>query len=506
MFFMVSVRVALFRLSLSKAASGTSDITRETYGSVLQAYLKNLWEFMRENNERGTSLPLPSYVCVAFTNPAMAHPKSRHSDFTSRVTIHCIRALVVNKLAAVFNSRTDPISDEELACVVTILGLQSSDVELCLRQPGTIELVVMASLAFGYLDSEGAIDVPPDARDVLQDTLNIISHSLPAQENVEEQLDHSQTAALADISGGKFERMIVLCFHNLLKTCRLGNSSLTEEVRTSCLRICLKSVWHVSAVCCRVFDELPHYFPVLLASPEITEHLQTEPDSAACIIGHCFGALVADKVLDDLLAQSRVPSTDSFYDTQLACISAILGTDPREGQSGYDQLRILNLRRFVSVMVENLASLFDSAMPVDVLMIASHTLHGLTTSLHKNVYVTSIEYRPGRSVGGMDSDPFIRAMNRGDPLNHEMVKTFLRRLRRLLNKAVLAHPELPGVLPFARRDSDPPSPPQPQLVPSPPRWQPPLPPRSRSPTPSLRTRPHSPASIQSLRPYSLVPI
>src|SRR6266404_9425544 len=240
MFFMVSVRVALFRLSLSKAASGTSDITRETYGSVLQAYLKNLWEFMRENNERGTSLPLPSYVCVAFTNPAMAHPKSRHSDFTSRVTIHCIRALVVNKLAAVFNSRTDPISDEELACVVTILGLQSSDVELCLRQSGTIELVVMASLAFGYLDSEGAIDVPPDAHDVLRDTLNIISQSLPAQEDVE--LDHSQTAALVDISGDKFVRVIVLCFYDLLQTCRLGNSSLTEAVRTSCLRTCLKSI------------------------------------------------------------------------------------------------------------------------------------------------------------------------------------------------------------------------------------------------------------------------
>src|SRR6266404_6330403 len=513
MFLMVSARATLFRLLPSKAASGTSEITREMYGSVLQAYLKNLWDFMRDHNERGISLPLPSYVCVAFTNPAMAHPKPRHSDLTSRVMIHCIRALVVNKLAAVVNSRTDPIGDDELACIATVLDLESSDVELCLRQPGTIELVVMTSLAFGYLDSEGAIDVPLDAHDVLQHTLNIVSQSLPAQENVEQQLDYSQTAALAGISGGKFERVIVLCFHNLLETCRLGNSSLTEEVRTSCLRICLKSVWHISKVCCRVFDKLPHYFPVLLASPEITEHLQSEPDSAARIIGHCFGALIADKVLDDLLAQSRVPSTDSFYDTQLACISAILGTDPRHGQSGYDQLRILNLRSFVSVMAENLASLFDSAMPVDVLMIASHTLHDLTISLHNNVYVTSIDW-PERSVSGMNSDPFIRVMNRGDPLNHEMVKTFLRRLRRLLNKALLADPELPGVLPFPRRDSDPPSPPRPQYppVPSPPQWQPavpgvvPLPPRSRSPTPTLRTRPHSPASIQSSRPYSPVPI
>src|SRR6266404_8598950 len=174
MFLMVSARATLFRLLPSKAASGTSEITREMYGSVLQAYLKNLWDFMRDHNERGISLPLPSYVCVAFTNPAMAHPKSRHSDLTSRVTIHCIRALVVYKLATVVNSRTDPISDEELVCLTTILDIESSDVELCLRRPGTIELVVMASLSFGHLGTEGTVDVPLDAHDVLQHTLDIV--------------------------------------------------------------------------------------------------------------------------------------------------------------------------------------------------------------------------------------------------------------------------------------------------------------------------------------------
>src|SRR6266404_7374976 len=427
MFFMVSATRTLFTLLSSKAASGTSDITMETYGSVLQVHLKNLWGFMREHSERGTSLPLPSYVFVAFANPAMAHPKSRHPDLTSRVMIHCIGALAVYKLAAVVNSCTDPISDEELACLATILDIESGDVELCLRQPGTIELVVMASLAFGYLGSEGAIDVRPDAHDVLQQTLDIVSQGLPAQENVGQQLDHSQTAALVGVFGDKFEHVIILCFYNLLKTCRPGNSSLTEEVRTACLRICLKSVWHLSKVCYRVYDGLPHYFPVLLASPETTQHLQTEPDSAARIIGCCFGTLIADKVLDDLLAQSRIPSTDSFYDMQLACVSAILGRDPREGQSGYDQLRILNLRSFVSIMAENLGILFSSEMLADVLMTASHTLQDLASDLHKNVYVTSIGYyRPAPIVGGMYSDPFVRAMNCGDPLNHEMVKTFLR--------------------------------------------------------------------------------
>src|SRR6266404_6349937 len=121
MFLMVSGTRTLFQLLPSKAASGTSDITRETYGSVLQAYLKDVWDVIREHNERGTSLPLPTYVCVAFANTAMAHPKSHHSDLTSRVMIHCIRALVVYKLAAVVNTRTDPISDEELACLVAIL-------------------------------------------------------------------------------------------------------------------------------------------------------------------------------------------------------------------------------------------------------------------------------------------------------------------------------------------------------------------------------------------------
>src|SRR6266404_3489289 len=145
---MVIATRTLFTRLPSMNATGTSYITMDMYGSVLHAHLKNLWDFVRAHSERGTSLPLPSYVFVAFTNPAMAHPKSRHPDLTSRVMIHCIGALAVYKLAAVVNSDTNPISDEELACLATILDIESGDVELCLHQPGTIELVVMASLAF----------------------------------------------------------------------------------------------------------------------------------------------------------------------------------------------------------------------------------------------------------------------------------------------------------------------------------------------------------------------
>ena len=395
-----------------------------------------MWEFTREYNERGNSLPLPSYVRVAFTIPEMANPQIRDADIAAHVILHCVRALIVNKLLADINSRNnpnDPATNGELVCLAAILNTNHDDVRLCLSHPGTIKLAVMASLAFSYVNPEGAIEVPLDARDVLQQTLNLLSQTLPAQETDELQLDLTQTAALRGVSDEKFERTIVLCHYKLLETCRPGASSLPGDVRTSCLRMCLKSIWHFSKACDRVRHGLPAYFPVLLANPETIHHLRTEQDPATRIIGCCLQALIANRLLRDLLAQSNTGSSYPFEDAQVACISSVLGVEPREGLFKYDWLHAINFRKVVSLVLSLGTNLNE--MEADVLTIVRYTIHNLTLGLGNNTYIHNISRKRGsvKPVEKIESDPFIKAMNQGDPLNVNTMLTFLRQLERILS-------------------------------------------------------------------------
>ncbi len=115
------------------------------YRGVLRVWMKNLWHFTREYNESGNSVPLPSYVCIAFTNPETTRRIREQCDLAVRVIGRCVEALVVNKLAADMNSRNVLVSNDELAYLSAILGTESHDVRLCLSQPGTIELLNLAS-------------------------------------------------------------------------------------------------------------------------------------------------------------------------------------------------------------------------------------------------------------------------------------------------------------------------------------------------------------------------
>jgi hypothetical protein len=79
------------------------------YRSVLRVWMKNLWDFTRQYNEPGNSVPLPSYVCIAFTNPEMTRRIREQRDLAVRVIGRCVEALVVNKLAADIKSRNVPV-------------------------------------------------------------------------------------------------------------------------------------------------------------------------------------------------------------------------------------------------------------------------------------------------------------------------------------------------------------------------------------------------------------
>ena len=160
---------------------------------------------------------------------------------------------------------------------------------------------------------------------MLQQTLGILSQALPAQGNARLPLD--QTLALVNVSDDKFERAIVSLLHDLLKMHIPGASSLVEEVRTSCLRVCPKSLWHCGKAYHQAPDPLPSYFPLVLARPEISRHFQTEEDPVARMTGCCFGALLVSKLVDTL--ESHISLSGRVRNAELACISAILGTEHR---------------------------------------------------------------------------------------------------------------------------------------------------------------------------------
>ncbi|KAH9059675.1 hypothetical protein EDB87DRAFT_754432 [Lactarius vividus] len=386
--------------------------------------LKGMWNLVRASNERRNSMPLPPYVYGAFTNPEMTRRIHQATDLTASVIGRCVEALVVNKLAVDINSRNVPVSDDELKCLSAILGTESHDVRLCLSQSGTIELVNLASLALGDFSPSRVDQMPPDTRSVFQQTLAILSRALPAQGNAE-LLSLDQGVALIN---DKSERTIVSRLRGLLEMCVPGASSLMEEVRISCLRMCLKSLWHCGKPYLQTSDPLPPYFPLALARPEITRRLLTEQDPAARITGCCYGALVVGKLVGSL--GSPISLGGRIHNADLACVSAILGTEHREVSFLPHQLHVVNFRHLISVISSKVnTTLFAAAgMPADVLNIAQTTLYILAGRMFVPEGLPKNQRRLLRELYSDITDAL-----RSDQLKNETVKT-LDHLRQILER------------------------------------------------------------------------
>ncbi|KAI9447533.1 hypothetical protein H4582DRAFT_7863 [Lactarius indigo] len=416
--------------NLVNISDGTSPPTAAIYRSVLRVWMVNLWQFTRDFNERGNSVPLPPYVRIAFTNQEMTRRIREERDPTIRVIGRCVEALVVNKLAADINSRNVPVTDDELACLSTILD--SNDVRFCLGRPGTIELVNIASLALGDVSSIRADQMPPDMSSVLQQTLAILSQALPAQGEAEIPLDRTDT--LVDFLDDNFERVIVSRLHSLLNICiQPGAPSLTEEVRASCLRMCLKALWHCGKAYHRTPDPLPSYFPLLLAKPEISRHFPTEQDLVARIMGCCFGALIVSKLVDAF--KSPIFVSGRVLNEEMACISAILGTEHHGVLLLPHHLHVINFRNVVSLMSGRIKTLFTAGgKPADValLNIAQETLYTLANSLRDSVFTLGgLRRDQERLLQEISSD--VVHLLRSDQRENETVET-LERLRQILEE------------------------------------------------------------------------
>ena len=382
-----------------------------------------MWNFTKEGIELGNSVPLPSYVWIAFSNPKMTRWIREQSDPFVQVIGRCVGALVVNKLVAGINSRNVPVSSDELACLSVILGSQSDDLRLCLSQPGTVELVNLASLALGNMSPLSINKMSPDLRSVFQQTLDILSQTLPAQGNSDLPPDHPVSPT--HFSDDYFERILISRLHGLLRMCMLGSSPLIEEVRTSCLQICLECLWKCGITYHQTSDPLPSHFSLVLTKPEVTHYLQTEQDPIARITGCCFCALIVSKLVDTL--ESPISFSGRIVGAaELACISAILGAEHRDVSLSPHQIRLINFRNVVLLISSEVDSLFTSA---GMLKIAQDTLYNLANHIPGSMPL----------LGSLpDMCPDVNTLS-SDQLKTETVKT-LDRLLQLLEQV------LPGVI------------------------------------------------------------
>lgn len=179
---------------------------------------------MRWYHERGNSVPLPSYVSVAFTNPEMSRRICKQRDLAIREMGRCVGALVVNKLAADVNSLKVLAHDDEIACISSITGTNSDAVKLLLTHTGAVELTNLVFLALDDSDDSSPGTVPTYLLDVVQQTFSALSHDLP-RELREDMIRLTRTDTLMNGSDSECELVLsLLCVYCLKMHVRDFNS------------------------------------------------------------------------------------------------------------------------------------------------------------------------------------------------------------------------------------------------------------------------------------------
>ncbi|KAH9017271.1 hypothetical protein EDB85DRAFT_678763 [Lactarius pseudohatsudake] len=369
--------------SLLKTCTPRTSLLKEAERkNRLRVCLKCLWYFGRAYNQPGSG-PLPSYFPDTLVRPAITRLNRADTDPVIRVIERCFEALIVNKLTADVNSRTDStIREEELTCISTILGTEDRDAMPWLSQPGAIGLANIVSLKLADVDSSADTD-PSNVLYVAQETLTILLQALFTEENAKQRLHRTVGRIIG--SDGKFRRVLESNLHDFLKMCISKTLPLKDEVRTQCLRVCLECLWYIG----RAYNQpgaselLPSYFPDDLASPAISRHIRAESDPVIRMIGLCFEALVVSKLTTDI--KSRTNSNVQISDKKLACLSAILGAEDRDVTLWLSQPGAIELANVISLTWTDVDSL--SAVPSDVLDILKETFSVLSRDFlaQKNV-------------------------------------------------------------------------------------------------------------------------
>ena len=366
--------------------SATSPLAVEMRERCLQMCLKSLWYCTNAYHQLGTFNLLPSHFPRTLASPEIIRRIQSERDPISRVMGRCFCALVVKKLAADVRSYANPniqIGDDELACLSTILGTTKDDIKSCLEWPGAVELANVVSLALGDFGSFDISTLPLDTSgvNVAHKTLAILSQALPAEDTAELQLD--QPISQPNITNGEFDRTIVARLIRLLRMCFMtsGMSPLPAGARRGCLRMCLKSLWYCAKTHHQLgpSKQLPSYFFLDLATPEIIHHIQTEKDPVAHMIGRCFQALVVGKVATHI--KSLTDSDVQLGNKTLACVSAILCTEISDLTLWMENPGTIELVNIVLLASGGISSLAADVVPSYVMDVVPQTFNILSQAL-----------------------------------------------------------------------------------------------------------------------------
>jgi hypothetical protein len=193
--------------------------------------------------------------------------------------------------------------------------------------------------------------------------------------------------------------------YDLLKSCMLGTSPLKPEERKSRLRACLTCLWYFG----RAYNKLqppellPSYFPLTVASPEIIQRIQTEPDPLSRVLGHCFGALVVTKLAADVRSRTNSNIPLQVSEDELACISTFLdadrlNADRRDVTFCLECPGAIELASMVSLGSGAVNSLRNDDVTLDTLTLGQETLDILfrMAELHLDKPLTQLNISNGK--------------------------------------------------------------------------------------------------------------
>jgi hypothetical protein len=382
-----------------------------SYGYVrtcqLRVSLECLWYCAKAYQQLDASEPSSAHFfsTLGVARPDLIHIFQTELDSRSRETGRFISALVVMKLMADIRSRPNSnvqIGNDELACLSTILGTESDDVRLCLECPGVVELATIVSIALGDLGSFSVSEPPENVDPVARRNLVILSQALPAENVV-----GLQPFTWDDIFNGRLIRTIVSNLDNLLQVRISGPSDLTDEVRWSCLRVCLKSMWYCAKAYNQpnVYKPLPSYFPSTLASPEMIRLIQLEQDPVSRATGHCFGALLVMKLVAD--AKPRTNSNVEISHDKLACLSTILGAESHDLKLWLGRPYAVELANILSLILSEIDPFLSDTVPSKVLDMMQQTYNILAWTLPAELSAKLTNYADGQCKDYFSSRLFV---------------------------------------------------------------------------------------------------
>ena len=365
--------VSGLRNLLHKCIPGSSTLTTDVRGGCLRISLKCLWYCAKAYQKLDESEPSSAYFfsTLGIASPEFIQLCQTEPDRYSRVLGRCMGTLAVMKLMIYVRSRSDSgvqIGNDELAFLSIILGTGSDDIKSCLEWPDAVEIAAITSLALGDFGPLGENRFDRNVEMAPKETIAIISRALPVENTV-----GLRPFCSDDIFNGKLARMVVSCLHNLLQVHISGASALTANVRRSCLRMCLRSLWYCAEAYHQpdIFKPLPSYFPSNLASPEIIRLIHVEQDPVSRATGRCFGALIVTKLAADI--GSRTGSNAIISDNELTCLSTILCTKSDDVRFCLKRPGVIELACLVSIALGDVGSLDVDVLPSGVNDVAQQT-------------------------------------------------------------------------------------------------------------------------------------